>query len=314
MEKINEANDSYSSHQESGIEQFDWIDFQNFPKKLKKFYTEYPLKKWKDIIFENKEPQINDEGLYYQGTVNKILRIDVFEDCNFYDEKKGAINFNFKKKYNIDFNKLIKKKIAPDFFVFRMEKKDFFNLVKSREYMMKLHYEDKIPKKAKFISILGEIKSSFFSCHTENIQRADYETFIDLANELNDDEYIILMYIYDNSFSYFQRDYYVKPEKERPIIYSYAPKLYYEDCYYHYNRLIDKLKLKQEKIDLNDKTVFKKKRRELEEEIKKLTKENKLLRGSNKKGFYIIIIISLLFGLILAYLLNKKNLIINFNK
>lgn len=43
-----------------------------------------------------------------------------------------------------------------------MEKKDFFNLVKSREYMMKLHYEDKIPKKAKFISILGEIKSSFF--------------------------------------------------------------------------------------------------------------------------------------------------------
>ena len=59
------------------------------------------------------------------------------------------------------------------------------------------------------------------------------------------------------------------------------PKLYYEDCYRNYNELIEQLKLNTEKIDINDKTIFKKKRKELENEIDTLTQQNNLLIQEN---------------------------------
>ena len=57
--KYNEAN---SSTQELGTENFDWVYNPYFPKKM---------------IFDRKSRQINDEGLYYQASVNKILRTDI---------------------------------------------------------------------------------------------------------------------------------------------------------------------------------------------------------------------------------------------
>ena len=228
--KYNEAN---SSTQELGTENFDWVYNPYFPKKM---------------IFDRKSRQINDEGLYYQASVNKILRTDIFNDFNFHQEKNGAIDFDFKKVYKINYDQLLTKKIKPDFYVYKIENKKFFEILKSRNYMMTLKNKYNIPEKVKFISILGEIKSSYSSCHIDYDQQSNnYEQFIDLANKLENDEYIILMYIYDNSFNLFRKDYDIMPEQESPIIYAYAPKLYYEDCYYHYNELIRLLKLNKKK-------------------------------------------------------------------
>ena len=274
-------NSKESSSKESCTENFDWVHHQCFPKKLKKFYTQFPLKSWKKIILSPENLQIRDEGLYFQGTVNKVLRNDIFKDFNFHEEKNGAIEFEFKEIYKINYSQLFKKTISPDFYVYKIEFEKFFKLVKSREYMMILKNEENIPTNIKFISILGEIKSSYLSCHIDDEQRHDYETFINLVNELKTDEYIILMYIYDNSFKFFQKDINFKADKKSPIIYSYMPKLYYEDCYRNYNELIEQLKLKTEKIDINDKTIFKKKRKELENENNILTQQNNLLIQEN---------------------------------
>ena len=302
--------DNYDTNElsvlESGTENFNWVNKRTFPKQLKKFYTQFPLDSWKDIVLGRKRPLIYDEGLYYQGTVNKILRKDIFKDCDFHGEKNGAIDFNFKQVYKIDYDQLLKKKIRPDFYVYRIERQKFFEILESRKYMMILKNENNIPKNIKFISILGEIKSSYESCHTDDDQRYDYEKFIELANTLNTEEYIILMYIYDNSFNFFQKDYFYSAEKKNPIIYGYAPKLYYEDCYKSYNDLIDQLKLNKEKLDLRDKKVFKKKKRELEKENNRLIQENNLLRQQYKKLLNsLIIFISFILVLIISYLLYK---------
>lgn len=324
---------------ESGNENFDWIYLQNFSKKMKKIYTQFPLKSWKNIIFNPDELQIRDGGLYYQGTVNKILRKDVFMGLDFHEEVHGAIDFNFRKVYKIDYGQLHKNNIYPDFFVYKIEAKNFFDLIDSRKYMMILHHKNNIPENAKFISILGEIKSSYNGCHSPSLQNEDYEKFLESANQLKNDEYIILMYIYDNSFQFFDRDYNNIPVEEIPIIYGYVPKLYYEDCYCKYNELIDLLKLNIEKIDLHDKTKFKKSRRELEKEnielaqkyqkvaqkyqkvaqvaqkYEEVAEENKrlheLLQSSKKNrkdSILCYILISLIGVIILAYLLKKFNL------
>ena len=215
-------NSKESSAKESCTENFDWVHHQYFPKKLKKFYTQFPLKSWKKIILSPENLQIRDEGLYFQGTVNKVLRNDIFKDFDFHEEKNGAIEFDFKEIYKINYAQLSKKTISPDFYVYKIEFEKFFKLVKSREYMMILKNEKNIPTNIKFISILGEIKSSYSSCHIDDEQRHDYETFINLVNELKTDEYIILMYIYDNSFKFFEKDINFKADKKSPIIYSYC--------------------------------------------------------------------------------------------
>ena len=193
----------------------------------------------------------------------------------------------------------------------KFEKKKFFDIIQSREYMMILHNKDKILKEKKFISVLGEIKSSYFSCHLDNEQRLDYKKFAQLVNESEGDEFVVLMYIYDNSFNFFQRDYYnIQDEMPIiPIIYAYVPKLYYENCYDSYNELIDLLKLQKEKINLNEKIKFKKKRKDLEKEINSLMKENDLLRKNQNKYN---IIIGLILVIFISYLFNKI-IFINFN-
>ena len=83
--------------------------------------------------------------------VNKILKLNIFNGFNFFHEKGGIIKYKL-AKYNTDI------KIAPDFFVYRMEKSKFIKLLKERKYMMKTKYE--VPENIKYISIIGEIKMS----------------------------------------------------------------------------------------------------------------------------------------------------------
>ena len=95
---------------------------------------------------------------------------------------------------------------------------------------------------------------------------------------------MVLLYIYDHSFYSFKEEINnmaKKSEDYLPIIYSYIPKLYYEECYKVYNDIITELKLKIPPIDIKDKTQFKirKNRKQLVEENKSLQTKNIILEG-----------------------------------
>ena len=296
-----------SSSGESGIEDYGWVENNKFNQKYKLDYLEYPLKKWKEIVYEQdlENTKIREEGKYYEYIVNIIMEKDIFKDSEFHKEKNSIFDFVFENYYQIDYNLLKKGDIIPDFFVHKIPKEKFLKILDERKYMILLR--NNIPKDKKYISIVGEIKTSRSKAHKKDEQRQDYLTFINSANNKlnnssNSDEFLIMMYIYDISFSLFkneENDYNVDIE---PIIYGYMPKLYYEDCYKSYNDIIEQLKLPNErKIDLIKKEKFKQKRskREIEIENKKIEIENKKLSEENKKlkkllfVFIIIIIVPL---------------------
>ena len=138
-----------------------------------------------------------------------------------------------------------------------------------------LTYKFKKPYNQKFISILGEIKTTSKSAHKHNDQRKDYINFVQEVNNLKTEEFMVLLYIYDHSFYSFREEINnmaKMPEDYLPIIYSYIPKLYYEDCYQVYNNLITELQSEIPLIDIQDKTQFKirKNRKQLVDQIKSL--------------------------------------------
>ena len=304
MENFSNTSRSSSSAQESCDENYDWVRDKNFPLKYKLYYLEYPLNSWKDILYDQKNIQINDEGLYYQDVVNKILGKDIFKNCNFCEEKHGVINFNFESIYKTNLNK----KISPDFYVHKIKKDEFYQILNEREYMMILK-NDKIPKNTKFISILGEIKSSYSFSHLPyDRQRNKYKEFINLVNSKETNEFVILMYVYDQSFNFFQKDLDEKPKYFYPIIYGYIPKIYRENCYQNYNELIEQLKSNKKKIDFKQ-TKFKRKRKELEQYIEEMDKKYKLSVEEIKKlkndRWYLYLYFFLILILIIAYFLKK---------
>ena len=170
-----------SSANETAIEDFSWVNDEEFSNSKKRNYLKYPLQKWLNIGYEANYNSfsIQGEGYYYQGTVNKILSEDVFRELNFIKEKDGVIKFNL-NSYNIDPSKLIKNSIFPDFFIHKIERDKFMSILRERSYMIKTKYI--IPEKAKFISIIGEIKVSYNSVCKNNNQKKDYLTFIKLAS------------------------------------------------------------------------------------------------------------------------------------
>ena len=246
-----------SSSVESCKEDFSWAKESKFSVENKKHYLIYPLKEWKDIVYDKdfKKSYLTDEGIYYRATVAKILEQDLFKDYAFHKERNGKIDFEFNKVYEKSFQSINKKFIAPDFFVYRISIEEFFNLLKYRNYM--LTYKFKKPDKQKYISILGEIKTTSKSAHKNNDQRKDYINFIQEVNNLKTEEFMVLLYIYDHSFYSFKEEINnmaKKSEDYLPIIYIYIPKLYYEECYKVYNDIITELKLKIPPIDIKDKT------------------------------------------------------------
>lgn len=282
------------------------------PNETKLKFLDYPLNMWKDIVFDQdfKGYQINDEGTYYQKVVNKILAKDIFKDKDFHKEENGVMDFKIADIYKISYNSLSKKSINPDFLVYKIPKNNFFEILEERKYMMIMKYN--IPEDKNYISIIGEIKTRRHSAHKNTLQRQDYLNFINLVNSLNEtDEFLLMMYIYDESFSLFKKELSAKQQDKYPIIYGYMPKLYYENCYKTYNVLIDILGSSKEKIDLSNKSIFKKKitKRQLllknEEQEKEIIKLQNLLKSKKEKkdinysfyffiGFIIIVVTNLI--------------------
>ena len=239
-----------SSVGDSTKEDFSWIRKQETPKDEKLEYLKYPLSNWKDIVFKSNEFVLTDEGTYYQKIVNKILLEEVFKYFKFYPEKDGKIEIDLNKYYNVDKSELTKKEIIPDFFVHEIEKDKFMKLLNSRNYMFiqKLI----IPNNIKKISIIGEIKSTKKSAHKNTNQLKDYLKYIELVNKKLNDEMLLLMLVYDESYHLFLKEKQTNSKDANVIIYGYIPKLYYEDCYKAFNELIDELKTGIKKIEIQN--------------------------------------------------------------
>ena len=127
-----------SSSVESCKEDFSWAKESKLSVENKKDYLKYPLKEWKDIVYDKdfKKSYLTDEGIYYRATVAKILEQDLFKDYAFHKERNGKIDFEFNKVYEKSFQSINKKYIALDFFVYRIPIEEFFNLLKYRNYML----------------------------------------------------------------------------------------------------------------------------------------------------------------------------------
>ena len=135
----------------------------------------------KDIIYDKdfSKSQFTDEGIYYQKIIAKILKEDLFKGFEFYREKDGRIKFKFNEvdeTFNMAYQSINKDFIPPDFFVYHIPIQKFLNLLQSRNYMLIL--KNKIPTNQKFISILGEIKSTRKSAHKNTKKREDYIKFV----------------------------------------------------------------------------------------------------------------------------------------
>lgn len=286
-----------SSVSESTIEDFTWVMNDKLTKDDKLNYLQYPLSKWMKIVFNPSVYAFTDEGVYYQTIVNKILSDEVFNGFNFFGEKNGIIKIDLKKSYNLDLSILKKKGINPDFFVHEIPKEKFLKLLELRNYMFISKIN--IPEHIQIISIIGEIKSSKKSFKKKKIQLKDYLNYIKLANEKLTKEMLILMLIYDESYNIFVNQKKTQ-SKSTQIIYGYVPKLYYEDCYKAYNELIDQIKPKINKIDIQNKQ-FKNKisKKKL---IKKLETKNKILSILS----LIILLLSFIIFLIYFYYFNNK--------
>jgi hypothetical protein len=229
---------------------------------------------------------------------------------DFHKEENGVMDFKIADTYKINYDSLSKKIINPDFLVYKIPKKNFFEILDERQYMMIMKYN--IPKDKEYISIIGEIKTRNRSAHKNSYQRRDYLNFINLVNSSNkNNEFLIMMYIYDESFSLFKKELSTKQQDKYPIIYGYMPKLYYENCYKTYNVLIDILGSSKEKIDLSNKKIFKKKitKRQLLLSNEELKKQNvkllSLLESKKDKNYFYYFFIGLII-IIVAYLIGLK--------
>ncbi len=284
----NESSPTISSGKETVKEDFSWVKGKDY--ELKKDYLKYPLEEWRRITYEPNFNKgiINRPGDVYEDRVNKILQYEVFKNLTFHKEINGRFTFNLLKNYQVDPNILIKESIEPDFFVYKIESKEFFALLNKRNYMMS--YSGKINKDKKYISIIGEIKTAQRRAIKNSVQKSDYIKFIENA-KLEDEEALLLMYIYDQSFKLFKND----TKANYPFIICYIPQLFLEECYIAFNEVIDELKSNVKKINLKKKPkVFNPDKEKIESYER------------NQKYYNLIIGILLLIISYLIFLLNNK--------
>lgn len=290
-----------SSSEGLAEEDYSWVTDKNFSIENKKDFVKYPLNKWRDLVYMLKSTYtIISERRFYIYKVKKVLKHDIFKDCDYYYMKDGIFGFSLIEYYKMNLLELINYSVLPDFFIFRMKMEKFKKLLEDRKYMMRTF--KKLNENKKYVSIIIEIKVSHKRAFKNNGQRKDYFKFVEKAI-IPDDEELILMYIYDESYKLFKED---KPQNEDNnifLILCYIPKLYNDECYIAYNNIIDELKLNIKKINTKEppkreKKLTKKELIKISEELKKELKNNELI--------LVLIAIAILI-LIISILLIKKN-------
>ena len=97
------------SSSDSDTENFDWVNDPNFPDEYKKKYLQFPLKEWRNILLQNGFqiiPKIKSFLDDYLKIVHKILKEDIFIDCNFYNDKKEVAKYISNNYFLIEKTKL----------------------------------------------------------------------------------------------------------------------------------------------------------------------------------------------------------------
>ena len=236
------------SSSDNSTENFDWVNDPNFPDEYKKKYLQFPLKEWRNILLQNGFqiiPKIKSFLDDYLKIVHKILKEDIFIDCNFYNDKKEVAKYisnNYKKKISN----------TPDFFVHKMEKKKFIQLLNERKYMMRTNYQ--INENIDYISILGEIKidnKNKINKKEPFKQSKKMPNYKAITEEIsNNNEKIIIMYVYDNSFFLFKEDFVIT--ENYPNVYCYIPKLNHHQKFIIENNGLEKIKPEIGKGNMNE--------------------------------------------------------------
>ena len=313
MEDNSLSSSMRSSSEEAVSEDFNWIDDENFLSSNKKDYLKYPLSDWRESSYnpsvDKPQTHLASEGKLYEMKVIKILRDDIFKDFEFFSNKDGLFEFDLINYYEVNPNGINNKRsIEPDFFVHKMEIKEFNELLTKRSYMIRTF--EPLKSDVKYVSIIGEIKIGHKRAFKMNDQRKAYISFIQKA-DLKGGEKLLLMYVYDQSYKLFKTD---EPNKLDlvSLIICYIPKIYKNNCYKAYNDTIKYLNLDSDQIDLNKIPAKWPRKNELIKEIKKKDKElDKKDKELDKKDKEIIFMKKCIGGLIIAllvyYLCYKNN-------
>ena len=311
MEEKSLSSSMRSSSEEAVSEDFNWIEDKDFLSSNKKDYLKYPLSDWRENSYEPSidKPQTHlvSEGKLYETKVIKILRDDIFKDFEFFSDKDGLFGFDLMKHYKVNSNNINNKRsIEPDFFVHKMEIKEFNELLTKRSYMIRTF--EKLNPDVKYVSIIGEIKIGHKRAFKMNDQRKAYISFIQKA-AIKEGEKLLLMYVYDQSYKLFKED---EPNESDSVflIICYIPKIYRNNCYKAYNDTIEYLNLdSHQKIDLNKvpgkrltKNELIKKMEKMDKEMEKMDKEIKFIKTVEYIGVSIGVLIIALF---LYYLYHK---------
>ena len=241
MSSKKSSSSSFSSYEEVSNEEFNWTD-----EETNKEYIKFPLKKWHDIVYEYQNYTSTyfalDHGNIYKNTVNKILKEDVFKGEKFYEENPNHVILSEDKEIsdyiNNEFPKILEDKlgknknkwIKPDFIVWNINKKKFFEIIEERKYMMYFN-EFNIPEDIDTINIIGEIKIR--KSQKSKPQQDKYELFIKNYKK----KYFILMNVYDVSYKGFLNSK-KNSSSEIPQIICYIPRTYLNDCYDKFNEIL----------------------------------------------------------------------------
>lgn len=235
--KSNQESLSESSSEDYCEENYDWVEDENFPIEYKKEFLQFPLEEWKNMLYgENKTKNFfMEERNYYLDNAHKILEKDIFKGFNYY--KESEVIKTKLDNYQTNIN------IKPDFFIYKIKKEKFIELLEQKKYMLRTKY--KIDENIKYISIIGEIKLNVDKLLDKN-QMELYFKFIN--NSKIDEEKILLMNVYDESFDLYEAD---KKElyNEEPMIHCFVANL----CNKKFHEInFENLKEKQSKQDLEN--------------------------------------------------------------
>lgn len=220
--------ENISSSNEPKEEDLSWQNEEDSSELLIK-YSQYPLTKWAEII---KELDLSncDEKKKYQISVNRILEKEIFISEQFKKDEENAflelLNNKKVKKENIKETDLRENlgKITPDFMVLNIEKDNFSNFIKSRQYMVRYDEEsNELKKTVKFINLIGEIKNN--PNKIRPAQKNRYIKFCNYMNSNSDNEYYLVFYIFNLSYKLFwSKNFFYN----NPCIIGYIPQIYKE--------------------------------------------------------------------------------------
>ena len=217
-----------SGTEEPKEEDYQWASQNNKESEiLKQLYIQSDFKKWNEII---KALNISEYDIKYayQMTTNEILEKDIFANEKFIKEGSEDIFEILLKENKIDIGKIEDKdlkhtikKISPDFVVINLSKNKFIEIF-SKKFMYRfdpsfINLNDNIQS----INLIGEIKNTPNSINIE--QKKRYLSFCNYMNKKSQNQYYLILYIFNNSYKqFFLKQFF----KKNPIIIGFIPKLY----------------------------------------------------------------------------------------